>query len=85
MVVRPTRHEIGHFGDVSPKPDSWPGIEKKLNLTQQKHAFANQMKRITKQNQHKNTEARLSLLLRHPAWKRSGSVLNGKDKKGGDK
>jgi len=34
-----------------PKPSSWLGMEK-LNLTQQKHTFTNQKKRIT-QNKHK--------------------------------
>ena len=46
----------------------------KLNLTQQKHALTNQKKRTTIQNKHKKTKARFSRLLRHPAWKRSGSV-----------
>jgi len=36
-VVRPTRHKIGHIGDV-PKLISWLGMEK-LNLTQQKHTL----------------------------------------------
>ena len=40
MVLRPTRHKIGHFGDV-PKQISWLGMLK-LNLTQQKHTFTNQ-------------------------------------------
>ena len=57
------------------------GIGKKLNLTQQKHAFANQKKRTTTQNKRKKTKyARFSRLLRHPAWKRSGSIHKGKDK-----
>jgi len=53
-VSRPTRHKIGHFGDV-PKPISWLGIGKKQNLTQQKHAFINQNKCTTTQNKHKKT------------------------------
>jgi len=32
-VLRPTRHKIGHFGDV-PQAISWFGMEKKQNLTQ---------------------------------------------------
>ena len=36
----------------------------------------------TTQNKHKKTKARSSRILRHPAWKRSGSVLKGKDKWG---
>jgi len=47
----------------------------KQNLTQQKHAFTNQNKCITTQNKHKKTKATLSCLLRHPAWKRRGSIL----------
>jgi len=46
----------------------------KLNLTQQKHALTNQKKCTKTQNKHKKTKARFSRLLRHPAWKRSGSV-----------
>ena len=37
-----------------PKPISWLGMEKKLNLTQQKHAFTNEKKCTTAQNKHKN-------------------------------
>jgi len=40
VVLRPTWHKIGHFGDI-PKPNSWLGMEK-LNLTQQNHTFTNQ-------------------------------------------
>jgi len=57
---------------------------KKLNLSQQKHAFTNQKKCTTTQNKknenRKTTKARFSRLLRNPAWKRSGSMLKGKDK-----
>ena len=45
-----------------------------------KHAFTNHKKRTTTQNKHKKTKARFSCLLRHPAWKCSGSILKGKDK-----
>ena len=34
MVLRATRHKIGHFGDRFPKPISWLGIEKKLQISQ---------------------------------------------------
>jgi len=61
---------------------AWYG--KRLNLTQLNDSFVNQKKSTTKQNTHKKTKARFSRLLRHPAWKRSGSILTGKDK-GGDK
>jgi len=35
-VLRPTRHKIGHFGDVLPS-QSLVVVPKKLNPTQQKH------------------------------------------------
>jgi len=46
VLLRPTRHKIGH--DVS-QAHVW----KKLNLTQQKQAFTNQKKCTTTQNKHK--------------------------------
>jgi len=52
-------------------------MEKKLNLTQQKHAFTNKKKTITTQ---KKTKTRFSLILRDPAWKWRGYILKGKDK-----
>jgi len=55
------------------------GMEK-LNLTPQEHAFTNQKKCTTTQNKHKKTKAKFSRLLRHLAWKRSGSIVKGKDK-----
>ena len=42
MVLRPIRHEIDHFGDVLPS-QSIGTVLKKLNLTQQKYAFANKV------------------------------------------
>jgi len=48
------RHKIGHFGVVSPS-QSLSSVWKKLNLTQQKHAFATQKKCTTTQNKHKKT------------------------------
>jgi len=69
-----TRSFRKHF----PKPISWLGTEKKLNLTQQKHTFINQKKCTTTQK----TKARFSRLLRHLAWKWSRFILKGK---GGDK
>jgi len=35
MVLRPTRHNIGHFGDILPS-QSLGVVLKNLNLTQQK-------------------------------------------------
>jgi len=54
------------ISETFPKPISWLGMEK-LNLTQQKHTFTSQKKCTTTQNKHKNTKARFSRLLRHPA------------------
>ena len=75
VVLRPTRHKIGHFGDLS--------TSQSLGLVRKKLARIHQSKEMyysTKQTQ--KTKARFSRLLWHPAWKWSGSVLNGKDKKG---
>jgi len=63
-----------------PKPSSWLGMEKTKPLHNKR------MHSLIKRNvlQHKinrETEARLSHLLRHPAGKRSGSILKGKDKR----
>jgi len=70
---RPNQHKMGHFGDVlQANLLAWYG---KQNLTQQKHTFINQKKCTTTQNRHKKTKCRFSRLLRHPVWKRSGSVL----------
>ena len=73
-----------HFGDVSPS-QSLGLVCQKLNITQQKRAFANQTKCTTAQNEHKKTKARFSRLLRHPTSKGSGSIFKGKISKGGDK
>jgi len=62
--------------ETFPKPVSGLGMEKQnLSLTQQKHACTNQKKRTATQNKQKKTKARFSLLLRHLAWKRKGSIL----------
>jgi len=63
-----------------PKPVSRLGMGKKLNLTQQTHAFTNQKKCTTTRNKHEKTKVRFSRLLRHPVWKRRGSILKGKDR-----
>jgi len=49
---------------------------KTLNLTQQKHGFANKKKRATTQTQ--KITARFSRLFRHPACKRSGFIFSKK-------
>jgi len=58
-------------------------MEKKLNPTQQKHAFTNPKKYTTTQNKHKKTKARFSRLLRHLAWKWSGFIHKEKISWGG--
>jgi len=62
------------ISETFPEPISRLGM-KKLNLTQQKHAFTNQNKCTTTQNKQKETKARFSRLLRHPAWKRTWPIL----------
>jgi len=74
MVLRPTRHKIGHFGDV-PQASFVAWYGKKLKLTQQKHAFTNKHKCTATQSKHKKTTARFIGLLRHLAWKRRGPIL----------
>jgi len=39
VVLRPTPHKTGHFGDVSPSKESLGLVRRKLNLTQQKQTF----------------------------------------------
>jgi len=51
-VLHPTQPKTGHFGDVPPS-QSLGLVWKKLNLTQQKHAFTNQKKCTTTQNNQK--------------------------------
>jgi len=56
VVLRPTGHKVGNFGDVSPA-QSLGLVWKKLNQ------FTNQKKCTTTQNKHKKTKARFSRLL----------------------
>ena len=58
VVLRPTRHKTGHFGNVPQAYNllAWYG---KLNLTQHKHAFTNQNKCITTQNKHRKLKPSL--------------------------
>jgi len=58
-------------------------VWKKLILAEQKHAFTKQKKYITTKNKRKKLKLPFSCLLRHLAWKWSGSILKGN--KGGDK
>jgi len=50
-VLRPTRHKIGHFRDVSQA--NLLACYEKQNLTQQKHTYTNQKKCTTTQNTQK--------------------------------
>jgi len=74
--------QLAHFDDVSPSRSLGSvGLPKKLNLTHDKScAFADQKKCTTTRNRDEKTKARFSRLLQQPAWKRSGSILRGKDK-----
>ena len=60
-------------------------VWKKLNLTQQKHAFANQNKCNSTQNKHK--KLKLDLVAFYDIWPVNGAGLFSKDKisQGGDK
>ena len=52
------------FGRRFPKSVSWLGMDgKKLNLTQQKHAFTNQKKCATTQNKQKTKASRRRIRL----------------------
>ena len=70
VVLHPTRHKIGHFGDV-PQANLWHGM-KKQNLTQQKHTFTNQ-KKCTTQNRH--TYLKPSLVASCDTWPGNGEGL----------
>ena len=71
MVLRPSRHKIGHFGDV-PQANllAWCGKTKpditKAHIHQSKEMY---YKINTK------TKARFSHLKRHLAWKQRGPIL----------
>jgi len=51
-VLRPTRHKMGHFGDV-PQASLLAAVKKNQNLTQQHHTFTNQKKYTTTHNKQK--------------------------------
>jgi len=82
VVLRPFRHKIGHFGDVSPS-QSLGLVWKKLNLTQQKHVFTSQKKCITTQTQKQKS----GLVAFYDIRPGNGAGLFSKEKirKGGDK
>jgi len=62
-------------------------VEKKPNLTQRKHAFANQKKCNTIQNKHKKTQAKPGLVAFYDTRPGNEAGLFSKEKisKGGDK
>jgi len=64
VVLHPTKHKIGHFGDISPSR-SLGLVWKKLNLTQQKHAFTNEKKCTT--TQYKTQKLKLGLVTFMPS------------------
>ena len=78
MVLRPT----GHISETFPQASllALHGKKTKPNTTKVRIRQSKEMYHNTKQTQ--ATKARFSRNLRYPAWKRSGSVLNGKDKQG---
>jgi len=77
VVLRPTRHKISHFGDVSAS-QSLGLVWKKLNLAQQKHAFTNQKKYTTKQNIRKKLKP--GLVAFYEIWPGNGAGLFSKEK-----
>jgi len=76
VVLCLTRHNVGHFGDVSPSL-SLGFVWKKLNQTQQKHAFTNQKKCTTTQNKPKKLKPRLVAFYDNRTER---VILKGKDK-----
>ena len=84
MVLRPTRHKIDHFRDVSPS-QSLGLVWKKLNLTQEKHAFTDQKKCTTTQNKHKKLKPGLLAFYDIRAGNGAGLFWKEKISKGGDK
>ena len=42
-VLRPTRHQMGHFGDVLPSQSRHSTVHKKLNRAQQKEITQEQI------------------------------------------
>jgi len=83
-VLRPTPRKSDRFGDVSPS-QSLALVWKKLNLTQQMHAFTNQKKCTATRNKHKKLKP--GLVVFYDVRPRSGVGIFSKKKtsKGGDK
>ena len=79
-VLRPTRHKIGHFGDVSPSKSFGLVLKKKTKLNTTKASIRQSKEMYYNTKQTRKTKARFSRLLQHPAWKRSRSILKGKGK-----
>jgi len=74
------------FRGSFPKPISWLGMGKKLNLTQQKHAYTSQKKCTTTQNKH-TKKLKPGFVAFYNVRPRNGAGLFSKEKisKGGDK
>jgi len=85
VVLRPTRHKIGHSGDVSPS-QSLGLVCKKLNLTQQKHAFTNQKKCTTTEKKINTKKLKPGLVAFYDIRRGNKAGLFSKEKisKGGD-
>ena len=73
-VLRPTRHKIGHFGDV-PQANLLAWYWKTRPNTTKAHIHqSKEMQCTTTQNKQK-TKARFNRLLGHPACKQRGPIL----------
>jgi len=72
VVLRPTRHKIGHLGDI-PQANllAWYG-KTKPNATK---AHIHQSKDMYYNTINTKAKARFSRLVRHPAWKRRATIL----------
>jgi len=78
VVLRPTRHRIGHLGDVFPSQSlNWLDV----------HAFANLKKCTATQKKKTKGHHKFSRLLRHVSGLEEGAGLLSKEEitKGGDK
>jgi len=73
VVLRPTRHKAGHFGDVLPSQSLDLVLKNWSKHNKSKHTSIT--KYTTTQNLPKTHKARLSHLLWHPALKWKGPIL----------
>jgi len=75
-VLRPTRHKIGHFGDVLPSQSFGFGLILKNRNKHNKSKHASITKIYYNIKWIQKTKARFGHLQRPPAWKRNVSILN---------